>query len=364
MQQYTITENENVKIFRSEDFNYNFDKKTGYTELWGRTADDDPEYCKAGPIIADIEISDGNSCAENCLFCYKGNSKKGENSPDRSRNMSLDTFKKIFGKLPNTITQIAFGITSINANPDMFAIYDYCCENGVIPNMTISSNDIVTDEQVERIVKTCGAVAISIYSHLPKDRRYDLLKRIIKAGLKQVNIHYVISRQTIAGAYEICNDLITDPELKGVNAIVFLGLKPKNRGQAFDVLPIAEFTNLVNFCLEKGVSFGFDSCSAASFEYAVNNHPTIPDKQKKQLVSYSERCESSRSSAYFNVEGKYFHCSFGEDNEKGMGIDILDESIDFIKDIWNSPKAIEWREELKSLDYQCPLYTELHIENR
>lgn len=34
----------NYKVYRSNKFNFNFDMKTGYTEMWGSTKDDDPEY--------------------------------------------------------------------------------------------------------------------------------------------------------------------------------------------------------------------------------------------------------------------------------------------------------------------------------
>jgi hypothetical protein len=59
-----------LKVFRSKDFNYNFDMKTGFTQLWGRTVDEDPEVAPF-PVIADIEITE--VCAGPggivCPFC-------------------------------------------------------------------------------------------------------------------------------------------------------------------------------------------------------------------------------------------------------------------------------------------------------
>lgn len=293
--------------------------------------------------------------------CYKGNtSKKSGNS----RNMSLDTFKKVMDKFPKTICQIAFGITSLDANPDMFHIYDYCREIGIIPNMTISSADNPSDEVIDRIVKTCGAIAISVYANQPKEKRYNLIRRFIKAGMKQLNLHYVVHKNSLKTAYEVCVDLVEDPTLKGINALVFLGLKPKERAQAFEITLNSEFEDLVNLCFNCGIRFGFDSCSAAGFEKAVLENPKFTDEQKKFYVGMSERCESSRLSAYINVVGEYCHCSFGEDMEKGWGISLLKEDIDFMKDVWHHENSKKFRAELKTLNCECPLFPEIRIENR
>ena len=101
---FVIEENDKVKTIRSKNFNLNFIKSNGYTETWGRTIEEDPDFCSFGPIIADIEISE--VCDEGCPFCYKSNNLNGKNMP-------IDTFKKVFHKLPRTLTQIALGLGSI-----------------------------------------------------------------------------------------------------------------------------------------------------------------------------------------------------------------------------------------------------------
>ncbi len=90
-----IFENDNVKLLRSEGYNFNFDKRSGFFARWGKTESDDPSFSPFGPEIMDIEISEGEGCPLSCPFCYKGN-KKGNNAT----NMSLDTFKKIFATFP------------------------------------------------------------------------------------------------------------------------------------------------------------------------------------------------------------------------------------------------------------------------
>ena len=145
---------EEIRKVRSPGYNYNFSTKTGYFERWGKTKQDDPDYSPNGPEIIDCEIS--TICNQGCKFCYKGNTSKGE-------NMSLETFKKLFSKFPKDFlpTQIAFGIGSIDSNPDTFPIMQYCRDNGVIPNITINGSGM-TPELYDKLVAVCGAVAISL----------------------------------------------------------------------------------------------------------------------------------------------------------------------------------------------------------
>lgn len=58
-----------IKVFRSKNYNYNFNLSNGMFARWGKTRDDDPEWSPFGPEIMDIEISDGESCPMTCAFC-------------------------------------------------------------------------------------------------------------------------------------------------------------------------------------------------------------------------------------------------------------------------------------------------------
>ena len=124
------------KTFRSKDYNYNFSLQDGTFMRWGRTEQDDPAWSPIGPEIMDVEISDGESCPMTCAFCYKGN-KKGDSN--KSNHMSLETFKQLFATFPKSLTQIAFGITSIGAHPEIFDIFQHCRDNHTAPNVTINN---------------------------------------------------------------------------------------------------------------------------------------------------------------------------------------------------------------------------------
>ncbi len=335
MSKFILIDGKNQKVLKSDTYNFVFNKDSGFFARWGKTKEEDPAYSPVGPEIADIEISTickGVKGVGICKFCYKSNTPHGE-------NMSLDTFKKLFAKLPKHITQIAFGIGDIDSNPDMWAIFDYAKENGVIPNVTVNGEGI-TDEIADRLASTCGAVAVSLYD---KDKTYNTIKKLTDRGMKQVNIHFMISNETFDKAKDLLNDRLTDERISKLNAIVFLSLKPKGRAvkNFYTALSQDKFKELVDFALNSKIGIGFDSCSAPKFLNSVTDNENY-----KLYETLSEPCEATLFSSYFNVEGKFFPCSFIEGTpgwENGIDI-ISDEKSEFIKDLWYNDKTKQFRD--------------------
>jgi len=94
---YKLIDNQNNKIIASSDYNYAFNKETGFTARWGATPDDDPQLAPF-PELLDLEISVGN-CSTHCQFCYKSN------TPNDGYHMTLKTFNSIMDKMSlNAIT--------------------------------------------------------------------------------------------------------------------------------------------------------------------------------------------------------------------------------------------------------------------
>lgn len=154
---YTVKETAEDKIVYSPDYNYFFNKKTGFFLRWGQKLDDDPNCCDFGPEILDIEVT--TQCSgpggKLCPFCYKGNTPNGV-------NMSLDTFKTILDKMPDTLTQIAFGADAhATSNPDLFAMMEYARTKDIVPNITVAD---ISDETADRLLKYVGACAVSRYT--------------------------------------------------------------------------------------------------------------------------------------------------------------------------------------------------------
>jgi hypothetical protein len=205
-------------------------------------------------------------------------------------------------------------------------------------------------------------VSVSFYD---KDSCYgtveklNSMKSLPEATLKQVNIHQILSLDTLPQCHEVVSDNKTDPRLKDLNAIVFLTLKPKgNRNTLVQLKDKNEYKKLIDTALSNNVRIGFDSCGCAAFLDAVKHYSNYDIMEK-----YCESCESTLFSAYINVDGMFSPCSFTEGTPGWEeGLDCVNCN-DFLKDIWNHPRTVEFRDKLLSTpscdnNYcrTCPIY--------
>lgn len=321
-----LFETEKLKMVRSSNYNYNFDKITGEFQRWGKTFEDDPQFAPS-PEIADFEVT--TKCSHGCRFCYKSNTEFGH-------NMTFKTFKKIFDKLPKTITQIAFGAdATATANPELIKIMKYSRKNGIIPNITVAK---LSDKTATALAEVCGAVAVSRYEN--KLDCYNTIKNLNAAGLKQVNIHLLVSEQTIDWIYETFNDYLNG-NIPGLNAIVLLGLKKKGRGTGYNILSQEEYSKVINFALDNNIPIGSDSCSGPKLVNSIINH-----KDFHKIYKSIDPCESTCFSLYIDEKGKFYPCSFMPKTEGWEdGIDMNSIS-DFSKDVWYNEKTVKFRNSL------------------
>lgn len=346
-------ESDKSKVFRSKDLNYNFDKTSGFTMTWGNTLKEDPDVSPYGNMILDIEITDickGVGDQGPCKFCYKSNTAKNKS------NMTFQMFKDIMDRMPKydgvpILQQIAIGADAqCESNPDVWKMMEYSRSIGIIPNITVAD---ISDQTADKLAQYCGAVAVSRYTD--KSYCYDSIKKLTDRGMKQVNIHILVSMETISQVYETFSDYLNgDLRLKGLNAIVLLSLKQKGRGKGFHPLPQIRFKDMVDIALDNDIPIGFDSCGALSFVNSVRDRDNF-----KQLEMLSEPCESAKFSAYINCKGTYFPCSFAEghgDWKEGLQVDTCD---DFLKDVWNHPLNIKFRNKVNdclSKNISCQLF--------
>jgi len=357
-------DNEGNRFVSSADksFNMLFLKENGYTAKWGKTFEENPDYCPYGNEIADIEITTAcngirnlNGKRELCKFCYKSNIPDGH-------YMNLETFKKVFEKLnySRTMTQIAFGVDAeCKTNPDTFKIFEWANIHGVTPNVTVADID---KETADKITDVCGAAAVSAYQS-NKNCCYDSVKLLIDSAKEKgnkdfkCNIHAMLSQETYDFLFEVISDTKTDFRLKGLNAIVFLSLKQRGRGEHFRAVTNEKFKRLFDYAMENGVGVGFDSCSVPKFIKAIADR-----KDKEALESLSESCESAMFSAYVNTDGIFFPCSFMEGMgnwQEGIDLKTIDN---FVKDVWYAPKVVEWRNKSQNC-LRCKGYNECQYFN-
>jgi len=329
-----------VKIVRSKNYNYDFNYKTGLFLRWGSDLKDDPSFSPFGPEILDIEISTICHGIHNnpCPWCYKSNTSKGI-------NMTFETFKTIFHKIPKNLTQIAFGIGDIDSNPDLFMILQYCRENDynkVVPNITINGYNI-SDKIADKLARYCGAVAVSNYD---KDLTYNTVKKLTnrinidKNFLNQVNVHQLLAKETFKSTLLVLKDIKNDHRLEELNAIVFLSLKQKGIRNTYHPISITDFKKLITFSENRQISYGMDSCSALKFFNCIQNNSNY-----ETYKTYIEACESGLFSLYINVKGESYFCSFVEGENEFPKFDIVN-CCNFLKDIWFHFDMIEWREKL------------------
>lgn len=343
-----VKEKGNLKWFRSPDCNWNFNYETGFTTIWGKKPIDDAGFSPM-PMILDIEVT--TICKGPggipCKFCYKSNSPIGD-------NMSFETFKTIIDKMP-WLTQIAFGgDAQCESNPDIWKMMDYCRQKRIVPNITVAD---ITDDTADKLAQHCGAVAVSRYDN--KDLCYDSVKKLTDRGMSQVNIHQLICKETLENALDTTKDIKEDSRLSKLNAIVYLSLKKKGRAinNNFNCLSQNEFNFLMIYAIRNKVSIGMDSCSAHKFLNFVNlMKQANPNFDPSMIIKSVEPCESTCFSSYINTYGEFYPCSFTEGTERWeSGISVPDCN-DFVDDIWDHPRTIEFRETLLAGKRNCPVF--------
>jgi len=341
---YALNDNARHKTLRSPDYNFVFDKTTGFFARWGRTQDDDPDWSPFGPEILDLEISTG-ACKGRCRFCYK----KNGTPINETKHMQLHEFEDLLRRMPPTLTQIAFGITDVHANPDFFAMMRHAREQGIIPNYTTHGLDM-DDWAADQTAELCGAVAVSVNTN-NKEAAYNTIKKLSQdKDMDQVNIHIVLAEDTVGFVKSVVDDIKTDSRLSRLNALVMLSFKDKGKTGCFSPITSDSYKDVVSYCEQNNIPFGFDSCSAHAYMKAIQGRQNYD-----QLCQCVEPCESGLFSSYINVDGNFFVCSFCEN--EGMwkdGLSIWD--YDTMVDLWRSPKVQQWRDTLLKNERKCPFY--------
>ncbi len=259
--------------------------------------------------------------------------------------MSFDTFKTILEKMPPVLTQVAFGVTDETTNPEMIRMMEYCRKKGVIPNVTINGRRL-NNQIADEFKKLLGAIAISAH---PADKQlcYDTVEKLTAQGMQQVNIHVVVSKESMDFVYELVDDIKRDKRLQHLNALVFLGIKPKGRAKnSHTPLNQPGFNKLIEVCQTKNIPYGFDSCSAPKFANSFRQS-NLSKPIKNQILTMTESCESGLFSAYIDVHGRFWPCSFAKGEPGVTPLDVI-QAGDFTTHVWNHQATRKFREQLLS----------------
>jgi len=331
-------DNHGLQTITSERYNCTFNFCNGYSERWGRTKEDN----NTPPVleVIDIEIttkcngvSGPNGVRVLCPFCYKANGPVGT-------NMSFETFKELFDKLPTTLAQIAFSAdSSLDTNPDTFKIMKYCRENGrnyVVPSISVAQLD---EKRAKQLLDVgVGCIGVSLYDN--KEVCYDtihLLDTMIKEGGydAQVNIQAVVANHNFVDLMGVLDDIKSDPRLSNLECIVYLALKQKGRGAGYAGLGQEKWNRLLDKTSESISMYGVDVCSTKKLAKYFEE-TGLPGQE-----DYMETCDAGYYSAYISVNGLVYPCSFLE-NVDGweIGEDLSSKSFE---EIWGGERFEAYR---------------------
>lgn len=322
-------------------FRYFFDSETGFYMRTGILDDQgkdtgiDP-FMASFPHLIDVGImghcihGESGLCKAAGVQCYQ--SGYSVQKPD----MRIEDFEVIAKECKHLTNQLALGGRGDpNQHKEFGRILEICRENDLVPNYTTSGFGM-TDEQVSLTKAYCGAVAVSWYR---SSYTLEAIQRFVDAGCR-TNIHYVLSKNSIAEAVE---RLSGKGFAKGINAVIFLMHKPVGQGQREQMITendpmLAEFCRLVN-TQKAPYKIGFDSCSVPMI---VNHCPNIA---KITL----DTCEGGRYSCYISSEMVMSPCSF--DRSETYGVSLRGKTI---REVWNSPEFERFRDSLRHSCPQCP----------
>ena len=313
-------------IFRNGNksgYNLLFNQNTGTFIRFSKNGIE-PFWNKLGPELLDISIT--NFCTNGCRFCYRGSNESGI-------HMSLEEYIRIIREASQCgVLQVALGGGNPNQHPQFIDILRITREEGIIPSYT-TNGEGMTDLILEATKKYCGSFAISWYYPYEK-----VLQIISKANTYDipVNIHYVLSMETLDSAIELLNrrDI-----LEKVNSIIFLCYKPVVNGGMHVIQDDEKLDVFLSYVVNNvSCKIGFDSCM-------ISYLAKIKDMLMEETVDF---CESSRFSAFIREDSVLFPCSFM--SEKFEGIDLRKISL---HDAWcKSKQFIYMREVLKNKSAQ------------
>ena len=333
---YKILETSSSKLLDSDNYKFIIENH-GEIQRFGSTRYKEPKFNPFGPEVIDWEIT--STCygpaGKPCVFCFKSNTPKG-------KNMSFETFKDIFHKLPKTVSKIIFSADGdLSANPDQWKMFDYCRNNDYNKvDLTLTVANISKETAIE-CAKYTSIVAVSRYEN--KNWCYDSVKNLVDAGIHP-SISFIVSGETYDLIYETINDYhqaatfgLGDSRLIGISSMNFCFLKETGRGINYTVLSNQHFRFLMEkFSREISLGRFYDRCSTGIL-MEIND---IDDIHKAS-------CDVGLFSCYIDVGGNFNFCSYVVEKHKKFfqPINLLNIN-DFEADVWMHPAVVNFRNEV------------------
>ena len=301
-----------------------------------------PELLDIG-IMGHCHISHLNICKNAGIDCYqKAMEFKARN------NMSLSDYKRIIDESKGKVFQVALGgAGDPNKHENIEEILKYTRTSCIVPNLT-TSGIFIAEKEIDLLKEYCGGVAISYYSRLIKgvngfyesnDMTNMSIKSLVNAGCS-VNIHYVLSKETIKEALtRLKNGIFPD----GIKAIIFVLYKPVGNGIQEKCLDSNDpvLKEFLSYIQENSFDFdiGFDTCCT----------PAIVANNKSISFESIDACEAARFSMYIDCNLVAYPCSFDCGNNN-YAVSIRNRNI---STAWNFKEFNEIREKQSKSCKKC-----------
>ena len=313
-----------------------------------------PELIDVG-IMGHCHAAKSGLCKSFGIDCYQnGHSLVRKNLP-------LEKYKSLLDQCRNRVYQIVLGGAGDPIKHEKFQeILRLTKEANIIPNLT-TTGFLLNNHETNLIKQYCGAVAVSFYSRLDAclNETSPVTLRAIQQLLDakcRVNIHYVLSRETVSEAtLRLKQNLFP----KGINGVIFLLYKPIGEGVSSKALTTADsdYIQFLTVAQENNFSFriGFDTCQT----------PALRKFCGKLNRDSIEPCEAARFSMYIDSNFKAYPCSFACHDEN-FQLDLNDISL---FEAWNSSSFSKFRESQQKACsgchqvhcYKCVLESDLNF---
>ncbi|AWW26905.1 SPASM domain-containing protein [Acetobacterium sp. KB-1] len=334
-----------MKIYVDKKYHFYelFNEKNGTLIRSNIEGTDIDAKCRSFPELIDIGIM-GSCISGKTGICKNAGIDCYQNAISSCKpDMSLDGYEWIVSQCKDKVFQVALGgAGDPNKHKDFADILEVTRYNEIIPNLT-TSGYLLSDEEINLIKKYCGAVAVSYYSRLERDKESnyitcEAIERLIKAGCI-TNIHFIISDKTIEEAiYRLENNIWS----KGISAIIFILYKPVGLGVEEKTVKVDDrFKKFMNLVLNNKYPFkiGFDTCFT----------PALCNYEEKISFQSIDACEAARFSMYIDSELAAYPCSF--DNQTGQyKVELKPASI---QEAWDSEMFEKFRSNNKEKCASC-----------
>jgi radical SAM protein with 4Fe4S-binding SPASM domain len=299
----------------------------GGSPLW----EDGPEYLSAP---TEVHLSVTSRCSQGCSGCYMGS---GSGPPAELGTAEL---KETLWRLRDMgVFHVALGGGEAFEREDFGEIVRYCCEVGLVPNLTTNGQRIGTPE-VE-ICRLMGQVNVSIdgvgesYAINGRKGSFDRADRALGLLLEngvQAGINCVVSRKNFAGLEEV----VRYAAKRGCSEIEFLKYKPSGRGAgAYEEFALTQemirsfYPNLVDMGARHKIELKMD----CSFIPAMVWHR--PDREQLEMLAVTG-CDGGNLLLGVKSSGTFTACSFVDNDEPVSEIEArwhVSEHLNLFRDL-------------------------------